>query len=142
MIEGGCRCGAVRYRLDALPLMVRQCWCRDCQHISGGNATVNLIVRRDSLHVTGSPAHFESLAESGNHMSRYFCGTCGSPLFSESLENPDFRGVRVGSLDQPGRFPPQAIIWTDSAPAWAHVDPALPAFPRQVPLPALPGDKK
>lgn len=131
MIEGGCRCGAIRYRLQAEPVAARMCWCRDCQHWACGNASVNLIVRRDALHVDGVPSRYESLADSGNHMRRSFCGACGSALFSESRENVDFLVVRVGSLDQPGRYPPQAVIWTDSAPAWAVIDPSLPAFPRQ-----------
>lgn len=131
MIEGGCRCGAIRYRVVDEPLTVRQCWCRDCQYWACGNASLNLIVRRDALQVQGTPLQYESLADSGNHMRRSFCGACGSALFSESRENLDYQVVRAGSLDQPERFAPQAVIWTDSAPAWAVIDPALPAFPRQ-----------
>lgn len=131
MIEGGCRCGAIRYHLDAEPLAVRQCWCRDCQYWACGSASVNLVVRRDALHVHGVPLHYGSLADSGNHMRRTFCGTCGSALFSESRENLDYLVVRAGSLDHPGAFAPQAVIWTDSAPAWAAIDASLPAFPRQ-----------
>ena len=131
MIEGGCRCGAIRYRLVEEPLTVRQCWCRDCQYWACGNASLNLIVRRDSLQVQGTPFQYESLADSGNPMRRSFCGTCGSGLFSESHENLDYQVVRAGSLDQPERFAPQAVIWTGSAPAWAFIDPALPAFPHQ-----------
>lgn len=131
MIEGGCRCGAIRYRLGADPVAVRMCWCRDCQHWACGNASVNLIVRRDALRVDGTPSAYESLADSGHHMRRAFCGQCGSALFSESRENAEFLVVRVGSLDAPARFPPESVIWTESAPAWATIDPAMPAFPRQ-----------
>ncbi len=131
MIEGGCLCKAIRYHLAAEPVAVRQCWCRDCQHWACGNASVNLIVRRVALQVEGSPAHYSSLADSGHHMRRSFCGACGTPLFSESRETKDFQVVRVGTLDDPARFPPRAVIWTDSAPAWAVIDASLPAFPRQ-----------
>ena len=131
MIEGGCRCGAIRYRLGADPVTVRMCWCRDCQHWACGNASVNLIVPRGALQVDGEPSSWESLADSGHHMRRSFCGQCGGALFSEARENTDYLVVRVGSLDQPDRFPPQCVIWTDSAPAWAVIDASLPGFPRQ-----------
>lgn len=131
MITGGCRCGAVRYLISADPVATRMCWCRDCQYWAAGNATVNLIVRRDALQVDGSPSAYDSLADSGHHMRRSFCGQCGSALFSEAQENADFLVVRAGSLDQPDQFAPQSVIWTDSAPAWAVIDASLPAFPRQ-----------
>ncbi len=131
MIEGGCRCGAIRYRLSADPVAARMCWCRDCQYWACGNASVNLVVRRDALAVQGTSCTYESLADSGNHMRRSFCGQCGTQMFSESRENVEFQVVRVGTLDHPERFSPQAVIWRDSAPAWAVIDSALPAFPGQ-----------
>lgn len=131
MIEGGCRCGAIRYRIGAEPVASRLSWCRDCQHWACGNASVNIIVRRDALRVDGIPARYDSRADSGHDMRRSFCRECGTQLFSESLENVDFIVVRVGTLDDPARHAPECVIWTDSAPAWAAVDPSLPAFPRQ-----------
>ena len=131
MIEGGCRCGAIGFTLHAEPVATRQCWCRDCQYWACGNASVNLVVRRDALRVHGEPAHYESRADSGNHMRRSFCGGCGTALFSECRENLDHLVVRAGVLRDPTRFRPQAVIWTGSAPPWALIDPTLPAFPRQ-----------
>jgi hypothetical protein len=128
---GGCRCGAIRYTLSAAPVATRQCWCRDCQYWAAGNATVNLVVARSAVRVDGAPAAWESLADSGHHMRRSFCAGCGTPLFSEARENPDFMVVRAGSLDDANGVAPDMVIWTDSAPAWARFDPALPAYPRQ-----------
>lgn len=131
MIEGACRCGAIHFTVQAEPVATRQCWCRDCQYWACGNASVNLIVRRDALQVYGEPAGYESLADSGHHMRRSFCPACGTGLFSESRENVEFLVVRAGALRDPGLFAPQAVIWTASAPAWACIDPSLPSFPRQ-----------
>ena len=128
---GQCRCGAIRYTIDAEPITARLCWCRDCQHWACGNASFNLMVPRAGLQVEGAPRHWESLADSGNHMRRSFCGECGTQLFSESLENPQRIVVRVGTLDDAGDLRPLATIWTDSAPEWAVIDPDLPAYPRQ-----------
>lgn len=128
---GGCRCGTIRYTLDAEPLATRLCWCRDCQYWALGNAAVNIMVPRAAVTVQGAPRRWESLADSGNRMARAFCADCGTHLFSESSGNPQNMVVRVGTLDDAGGIRPTAVIWTDSAPPWAHIDPSLQSFPRQ-----------
>ena len=62
---------------------------------------------------------------------RRFCPACGTPLFSEALEEPNYMVVRAGALDDPEIARPESVIWTASAPSWGHVDPALPSSPRQ-----------
>ncbi|AKC88120.1 GFA family protein [Pseudoxanthomonas suwonensis] len=128
---GGCRCGAVRYTLSAEPVATRLCWCRDCQYWALGNAAVNIMVPRAAVTVQGEPRRWESLADSGNHMCRSFCGQCGTQVFSEALENTRHMVIRVGTLDDATGIAPTVVIWTDSAPSWAYIDPALKAFPRQ-----------
>lgn len=128
---GGCLCGAIRYTLTAEPVAARLCWCRDCQYWATGNAAVNIVVPRAAVAVEGVPAAWESLADSGHHMRRSFCSSCGTQLFSEARENADSMVVRVGSLDDAGGIVPDAVIWTDSAPAWARIDPVMKAYPRQ-----------
>ena len=128
---GGCRCGAVRYTLGAEPFAVRLCWCRDCQYWSTGNAAVHMLVPRDAVRVDGELDGWDSMAESGNHMRRSFCPRCGTPMFSEACENTERMVIRVGTLDDATGIVPTTVIWTDSAPAWAPIDPALQAFPRQ-----------
>jgi len=128
---GGCRCGAIRYTLSAAPLATRLCWCRDCQYWALGNAAVNIMVPRAAVAVQGAPRRWESLADSGNRMARSFCGDCGTQLFSESSGNPQNMVIRVGTLDDATGIRPTAAIWTASAPEWAHIDPALQAFPGQ-----------
>ena len=128
---GGCRCGAIRYTLSAEPLATRVCWCRDCQYWALGNAAVNIMVPRAAVAVTGTPRHYDSVADSGNAMRRSFCGDCGTHLFSESSGNLLKMVVRVGTLDDAGGIAPTVVIWTASAPAWAQIDPSLQAFPGQ-----------
>jgi len=128
---GGCICGAIRYTLSEEPVTVRLCWCRDCQYWAGGNAPLNLRMRRSAVQVEGTPRSWASQADSGNHMLRSFCGECGTQMFSQSLEHPEFMVVRAGTLDDASGIRPLATIWTDSAPAWAAIDPAIPSFPRQ-----------
>ena len=121
----------MRYTLSAEPFAVRLCWCRDCQYWSTGNAAVNILVPRNAVRVDGELDGWDSMAESGNHMRRSFCPRCGTPMFSEARENAERMVIRAGTLDDATGIVPTTVIWTDSAPAWAPIDPALQAFPRQ-----------
>ena len=131
---GQCLCGAVTFTVAAEPVGARQCWCRDCQRIASGSATANVLFPRDAVRYTGPITEYEKVADSGNRVARGFCAQCGSQMYSRIKEPaaPLIR-VRAGTLDDPGAFPPQAIIWAASAPAWAVLDPAIPHFPKAPP---------
>jgi hypothetical protein len=134
-IHGGCICGAVRYTATAEPLIVRACWCRVCRYFAAGNASINLAFARDAVTLTGALRDYASTAESGNHMHRGFCPDCGVHVTSEAAERPQIIVIRMGTLDEPQRFAPQANIWVSAAPEWAHIDAGLPQFPGQAPPP-------
>jgi hypothetical protein len=127
-ITGGCRCGAVRYRTSADPLMTRVCWCRDCQYLGAGSGTVNVVFSKQFFTISGALGDYTSLSDSGNVMHRKFCPACGTPLFSEAEARPQVIIARAGTLDDPGRVAPSMTIWTGSAPAWACFDETLPQF--------------
>lgn len=135
-IEGGCLCGAVRYVATAAPLVTRVCWCRLCQFLASGNATVNVAFPADAMTITGDLRDYPSTADSGSHMHRRFCPTCGVHLFTSAEERPHILGVRAGTLDHPEHVKPDSVIWTSAAPAWAVFDPNVPQFEAQAPLPA------
>jgi hypothetical protein len=128
-ITGGCLCRAVRFSIAAAPLTARSCWCRLCQYLAAGNATVNVVFPSAALSVTGATTDFASIADSGNHMHRRFCPTCGTAMFSASESRPNWVIVRAGTLDDPTLAPPQMTIWTAAAPTWACFDALLPQFP-------------
>jgi hypothetical protein len=132
-IEGGCLCGAVRLEIDAQPLAVRACWCRLCQYLGAGSATVNACFPSEAVRTDGEVRWFDSKAESGSDMRRGFCPACGTPIFSIALQRPHLTFVRAGALDEPGIAAPQATIWTKEAPAWACIDAELPSFEAQPP---------
>ncbi len=132
-ITGGCLCGAVRYRFTAAPIVTRVCWCRVCQYLGAGSATVNACFPTNAMHVEGTTQDYRSVADSGNVMHRRFCPQCGTPLFSEAEARPHLVFVRVGSLDDPEIARPGATIWTASAPSWACIDNTIPMTERQAP---------
>jgi hypothetical protein len=132
-ITGGCFCKAVRYTITAAPIVTRQCWCRDCQYLAAGSATVNVCFPSDSVTVTGQTQDFVIVADSGNRMHRRFCPTCGTPMFSQGAIRSHLIFVRAGTLDDPEIAKPDMAIWVSQAPSWACISDALPRVDRQPP---------
>jgi len=126
LVTGRCLCGAVRFEFDQPPIGARACWCRDCQYLSSGNASITAIFRTETFRVSGALGEYVSAADSGSMIRRRFCPRCGTPLFSEALSQPDLMVVRAGALDDPEIGRPSSFIWTASAPSWGFVDPQLP----------------
>ena len=134
-ITGGCLCKAVRYTIRAAPMVTRTCWCRVCQYIGAGSATVNTCFPSEAVEVTGTLGDYRMVADSGNVSHRRFCPACGTHLFSASEARPHLVFVRAGTLDDPEIARPTLTIWTASAPSWACIDERLPKVERQ-PAPA------
>lgn len=134
-ITGGCLCGAVRYEIAADPLVVRACWCTDCQKVAAGNATVNVVFPAEAVTIEGRLVDYPSTADSGNTMHRGFCPQCGTPVTTGSEARPHLIGIRGGTLDDPELARPQMTIWAKSAPSWAAIDDRIPRYEAQPPPP-------
>ncbi len=132
-ITGGCLCRQVRFQITAEPIAMRLCWCRVCQYLGAGNATVNVVFPSNAITIEGTPRDFRSVADSGNVMHRRFCPNCGTQLFSEAESRPHLIIVRNGALDDTELLKPGATIWTTQAPEWAWIDEALPLHAGQPP---------
>jgi len=137
-ITGGCLCGAVRYRIEAEPVQVRACWCRDCQFIGAGSGTVNVTFPSEAVHIGGELKDHASRAASGNLMHRRFCPKCGTPVTTQSEARPHLISIRAGTLDDPEIAKPVMTIWTRSAPSWASIDAGIPRVEGQPPPPTPP----
>jgi len=133
---GGCACGALRYEIDAEPIMGVHCQCRDCQRSSGAGHVSFLGFPQAGFRMTGEPRWHERRADSGNLVRRGFCPDCGSGLLGSSSGFPGMITVTAGSLDEPGGFTPQMVVFTKSGQAWDLVAPSLPGFPGMPPMPA------
>ncbi|MBA4050712.1 MAG: aldehyde-activating protein, partial [Erythrobacter sp.] len=78
--QGGCFCGAVRFTIAAEPQGARMCWCRDCQRIASGSATVNVLFDEEAVTYSGEMTRITRVADSGNTVERGFCSVCGSQM--------------------------------------------------------------
>jgi hypothetical protein len=126
---GGCLCGTVRYELSGAAQMELSCHCRDCQYAAGGGPAHTTIMRAEDVRVTqGKANEYWTVSAKGRRVARLFCQRCGTPLFARNEKHPQYLAVKVGSLDDPSVFRPQANIWTKSAQPWHHLDAAIPRF--------------
>jgi hypothetical protein len=132
--RGQCLCGQVSFTIDAEPLGARMCWCRDCQRIASGSATVNVLFPEAAVRSEGEMTTLRLTADSGTTVERGVCPKCGAQMSSTTLEPAGLpMRVRAGTLDDPELMAPTAIIWADSAPSWAPLDPGLPRHPKGPP---------
>jgi hypothetical protein len=125
--EGGCLCGAVRYRISGPAEAAVHCHCRMCQRAHGAPVVTWITVPADRFAVTKGTL---KTYRSSDHGERRFCAACGSQIVFRSNRRPDDIDVTVASLDDPDRHPPDRHIWTSSRIAWLHLDENLPAHER------------
>jgi hypothetical protein len=131
-IAGGCRCGAVRYSVQADKLPnVYACHCRDCQTWSGSAFSLQFILPEDQLEITGDSALFELVSDDGARISRQrACPTCFTRVYNTNSARPGSAGVRAGTLDRSDELRIVAHIWTrrklegidipGDVPSWAE----------------------
>ncbi|MCH7555435.1 MAG: GFA family protein [Proteobacteria bacterium] len=123
--EGGCLCGAVRYRCVGEPLWVAHCHCRSCRRASGSVVMTWAGYRGENYGIIeGSPLGHES----SKGVTRRFCGDCGTPLSYQSERYPGEVHITVGSLDHPEDMPPRGHVFTEEQISWLHIADDLPRF--------------
>ena len=131
-IDGQCHCGAISYVAEIDPDLTVICHCNDCQALTGTAFRVTARAQRDHLTITGQPVIYEKIAESGAKRFMHFCGTCGSPLFSNGEgAHSNVWGIRWGGIRQRDELKPTRQIWRQSAPPWVCAFEDAPASARE-----------
>jgi hypothetical protein len=126
--EGGCACGAVRYRLASEPLFVHCCHCLNCQRQTGSAFVVNVLIEGDRIEVlSGEPHAVDVPRDDGSRQRIYRCPECQVAIFSE-YGGPAVRFVRAGTLDEPKGVTPDVHIYTKSRAGWVVLPDGAPAF--------------
>jgi hypothetical protein len=128
-LEGGCTCRAVRYAMTSAPLFVHCCHCRWCQRESGASFALNAMIEADRVVLrSGDPEIVQTPSASGKGQRIARCRTCRIALWSNYAGAGDkVRFVRVGTLDEPDRLPPDIHIFTASKQPWVVLPPGTPA---------------
>jgi len=133
--EGGCACRHLRYRMESEPMLVHCCHCRWCQRETGAAFALNAIIESDRLTVVeGEPEFINTPSMSGKGQRIARCPHCKAALWSHYGGAGDLASfVRVGTLDEPDRFPPSVHIFTSSKQPWVKLSPDAPAFDEYYP---------
>jgi hypothetical protein len=129
--EGGCTCRAVRYRMMSAPMFVHCCHCTWCQRETGASFALNAMIEADRvILLQGKPEVVDTPSNSGKGQKIARCPTCRIALWSNYGGAGDLvRFVRVGTLDEPGRLPPDIHIFTSTKQPWVVIPPGMPAVP-------------
>ena len=128
-LDGGCTCREVRYRMTSRPLFVHCCHCRWCQRETGASFALNAMIEADRVALlSGSPELVNTPSNSGRGQKIWRCPRCRIAVWSNySGAGPTVHFVRVGTLDEPDRLPPDIHIFTMSKQPWVVLPAGVPA---------------
>lgn len=128
--EGGCTCGAIRYRLMDTPLFINACHCTHCQRSTGSAFMISLVLESSKLEfLAGETQRYDFTGGSGAKYDLNFCGACGTPLWGCG-QGPASSIVflRAGTLDDTSTVRPDAHIYTCSKQTWLDLPDDIPRF--------------
>jgi hypothetical protein len=122
-LEGGCYCGAVRYRITAAPLVVTHCHCKDCRRACGAPFITWMSLASEAFAYTAGAPKIHKSSATGN---RAFCGTCGTSLAYHNDAHLEEIDVSAATLDDPAQVTPQDHVWSASMLSWVKMADGLP----------------
>ena len=132
-LTGGCMCGAVRYEVDAAPEVAGYCHCTRCQRRTGGSASISVLVAPGSFRI-GRGEDLVAVFRPEGGFAKAFCSACGSALYSQSPDDPEIIGVRMGTFDTDPGIRPSYRQFTAYAVPWEPIpDDGLPRHPERRP---------
>jgi hypothetical protein len=132
MHEGGCLCGALRYRATGQPLRATVCHCTFCQRITGSAFGVWATYRKEQVAMSGEIGTYEHRSdESGRWIKMEFCPRCGTSVGATFERTPELRSQLAGTFDDPGWLDISRHIWTRSARHWVPIPDGPPRFEKQ-----------
>ena len=123
--QGGCLCGAIRFKAEGDPLWVAYCHCHSCRRSTGAPVTtfVGYASERFS-YLAGTPQGYHS----SPGVTRSFCGQCGTPLTYEAEGSPGEVHAYISTFDEPDAFPPKLHVFVPEGISWLHIADQLPRF--------------
>jgi len=125
LFEGGCLCGAVRYRATGHPEHRMVCHCNTCRRAAGSPVVAWVTFAIDGFDfVEGDPKSFRS----SPRVARTFCRSCGTPLTYRRDDMVDTIDVTTGSLDEPDSLPPTHHSWLEDSISWVRFGDGLPTY--------------
>jgi hypothetical protein len=128
---GGCQCGSLRYVLNAEPIRLVACHCKECQRQSGSAFGMSMSVKETSLTMTGPTKRFTRIADSGNVNTGVFCPDCGVRVYQIPQYTKGLLVLKPGALDDTSWLRPSYFVWMKSAQSWVLVPDDVKALEEQ-----------
>jgi hypothetical protein len=129
--EGGCYCGNIRYRGHGKIGTKGMCFCRECQHISGGGGNVSFVIETASFTYTQEMPTSFARDDIDAPVLREFCGRCGTHIASRSPRVPGSVIIKAGTLDDPSIYGlPSVAVYTSERQPWHQIPDGVPSFER------------
>lgn len=130
-VEGGCYCGAVRYKASGDALLKGQCHCRECQYGSGGGPNYIMGMPEAGFSYTKGKAAEFTRTDIEGPVTRDFCQACGTQLVSKAPGLPGAVLIKIGTLDDPSVFGgAQMAIFTIDKQSFHHIAEGVASFER------------
>ena len=127
-LTGQCLCGAVSFKADGDIAFQANCHCRDCQQVTGAAYATLVFMKSDDVDITGALGSYSHSVDSGNTLTKQFCGTCGSAMFGLNAARPDSIAIRGGQIDQQAEVKPQLNVFASGKMDCTILDDSIPAF--------------
>ncbi|HSG91380.1 MAG TPA: GFA family protein [Pseudomonadales bacterium] len=128
-LTGRCLCGAIHYEIANPPTTTGVCHCRNCQRQGGSAFSTLAAVPTSEFTLTGTPKLYaDSDTDSGNTVQRFFCGDCGSPIYSAIPAMPDQIFLKTGTLDDTSDFRPMFHVWCSTKQNWVALEDGVPTM--------------
>ena len=130
MHEGGCVCGATRYRTKGCPARVSLCSCSWCRKRTGSALGISVYFTDDNVEfVQASLGRYRLTSDAGRWIDQEFCTGCGSPLTWTLEFRPGYRGIAGGSFDDPAFwYTPDRYAFMRTKPDWLEIKGKLELF--------------
>ncbi|MBT2303698.1 GFA family protein [Variovorax paradoxus] len=126
VLEGGCQCGSVRYRVTGDPVMAALCHCSMCRRANAAPAVAWAMYQESQVVF---PDSAPALYESSPGARRGFCARCGTQISFTADYIPGLIDITIGSLDDPGQVAPSLHYWESKRLPWVHFADPLPRYP-------------
>ena len=131
---GQCLCGSITYSINKPAIRSTVCHCLSCQKSSGSAYSINICIPAEAFNISGyTLKRYTSIGGSGKSLHRYFCQTCGSPIYTKPDALSGLIIVKAGTLDEPHSFKPEANIWSKSKMEWLKHDQQMLDFEKMPP---------
>lgn len=127
-LTGHCLCGEISFEADGDVPVMANCHCTACRHSTGSAYATLMFMKHDDVKITGTPKTFSHGSDAGTTMTKHFCATCGTPLFTQNSAREGMLGIRAGNIKEHQEFAPKVNVYVSSKLDATVLEDGLPAF--------------